>query len=129
MRSRVVPHAFSATIVAPGGDPLSTFTRDFRFSFRALRQRPASTLVAIVTLGLAIGSSTAMFSVINAVLLKPLNFDDPGRVVVIWESNPKAGLDIFSASAANFLDWQSQNSVFSSIFAFSDGPVTLTGIE
>jgi putative ABC transport system permease protein len=88
---------------------VSTFSRDLRFSFRALRQRPAVTLVAIIALGLAIGSTTAMFSVVNAVLLKPLNFDDPERVVIIWESNPKAGLDIFTASAANFLDWQSQS--------------------
>src|SRR5205823_4169895 len=76
-----------------------------------------------------IGSTTAMFSVINAVLLKPLNFDDPERTVIIWESNPKAGLDTFTASAANFLDWQSQNSAFSSIAAYNGGPVTLTGVE
>ena len=108
---------------------MGTFTRDLRFAFRALRQRPAVTVVAIIALGLAIGSTTAMFSVINAVLLKPLNFDDPERVVIIWESNPKAGLDIFSASPANFLDWQSQNTVFSSISAFGLGAVTLTGVE
>src|SRR5687767_13773081 len=105
---------------------VSTFGHDHRFFFRALRQRPAVTVVATFALGLAIGSTTAMFSVINAVLLKPLNFDDPERVVIVWESNPKAGLDIFSASAANFLDWQSQNSVFSNISAFNDGDVTLT---
>lgn len=108
---------------------MSTLSQDLRFSFRALRQQPAVTLVAIIALGLAIGSSTAMFSVINAVLLKPLNFDDPARVVIIWESNPKAGLDIFTASAANFLDWQSQNSVFSNISAYNGGDVTLTGVE
>jgi putative ABC transport system permease protein len=70
-----------------------------------------------------------MFSVINAVLLKPLNFNDPEGVVIIWESNPKAGLDIFTASAANFLDWQSQSSVFSNISAYEPGPVTLTGVD
>jgi putative ABC transport system permease protein len=112
-----------------GRSPVSTFGQDLRFSFRALRQRPAVTVVAIVALGLAIGSTTAMFSVINAVLLKPLNFDDPERVVIVWESNPKAGLDIFSASAANFLDWQSQNTVFSHISAFNGGDVTLTGVD
>jgi putative ABC transport system permease protein len=103
--------------------------RDFRFSLRALLQRPTVTLAAVLTLALAIGSTTAMFSVINAVLLKPLNFGDPEGVVNVWESNPSAGLDIFSASAANFLDWQSQNSVFSGIAAFDAGPVTLTGVD
>src|SRR5262249_74090 len=97
---------------------VSILSRDLRFSFRALLRRPAVPLVAIATLGLAIGSTTAMFSVINAVLLKPLNFDDPDKVAIIWESNPKAGLDIFTASPANFNDWQAQNSVFSSISAY-----------
>ena len=103
---------------------MGTLSRDLRFSFRALRQRPAVTVVAIAALGLAIGSTTALFSVINAVLLKPLNFDEPDKVVVIWESNPKAGLDIFTASPANFNDWQAQNTVFSSISAYSAGPAT-----
>src|SRR5262245_6446691 len=86
-------------------------------------------MVAIIALGLAIGSTTAMFSVINAVLLRPLDFDNPESVVIIWESNPKRGLDIFTASPANFLDWQSQNTVFSNISAYQAGAVTLTGVE
>jgi hypothetical protein len=105
------------------------FIRDLRFSFRALGQRPTVTLAAVLALGLAIGSTTVMFSVINAVLLKPLNFGDPEGVVHIWESNPSVGLDIFSASAANFLDWQGQNTVFSNIAAFATGAVTLTGLD
>jgi putative ABC transport system permease protein len=102
---------------------------DVRFAFRTLRQRPAVTLTAIVALGLAIGSTTAIFSVVNAVLLKPLNFDDPDRVAILWESNPQRGLDIFSASPANFLDWEKQNTVFQSMSAYSGGSVTVTGIE
>jgi putative ABC transport system permease protein len=102
---------------------------DVRFAFRALRQRPAVTVTAIVALGLAIGSTTAIFSVVNAVLLKPLSFDDPDRVAILWESNPGRGLDIFSASPANFLDWEKQNTVFQSMSAYSSGSVTVTGIE
>jgi putative ABC transport system permease protein len=102
---------------------------DLRFSIRTLLQRPAVTVVAIIALGLAIGSSTAMFSVVNAVLLKPLSFEDPERVVIIWESNPSRGLSIFTASPANFLDWQSQNTVFSAMAAYNGGAVTLTGVE
>ena len=103
--------------------------QDLHFALRTLRQRPAVTVVAIIALGLAIGSTTAMFSVVNAVLLKPLNFDDPERVVIIWESNPKAGLEIFTASPANFLDWQNQNTVFAGISAYNAGAATLTGID
>jgi len=102
---------------------------DVRFAIRTLRQRPAVTLAAIVALGLAIGSTTAIFSVVNAVLLKPLSFDDPDRVAILWESNPGRGLDIFSASPANFLDWEEQNTVFQSLSAYSSGSVTVTGIE
>src|SRR5882757_2782887 len=102
--------------------------RDLKFYLRTLRQSLTVTVVAIIALALAIGATTAMFSVVNAVLLKPLNFDDPGHAVIIFESNPKAGLDIFSASPANFLDWQNQNGVFAAMSAYSSGAVTLTGI-
>jgi putative ABC transport system permease protein len=102
---------------------------DVRFAFRALRQRPSVTVTAIVALALAIGSTTAIFSVVNAVLLKPLSFDEPDRVAILWESNPGRGLDIFSASPANFLDWEQQNTVFESMSAYSSGSVTVTGVE
>lgn len=108
---------------------MRSIAHDVRFAFRTLRQRPAVTVTAIVALGLAIGSTTAIFSVVNAVLLKPLSFDDPDRVAILWESNPGRGLDIFSASPANFLDWEKQNTVFESISAYSSGSVTVTGVE
>ena len=91
---------------------MPSIAHDVRFAFRTLRQRPAVTITAIVALALAIGSTTAIFSVVDAVLLKPLSFDDPDRVAILWESNPGRGLDIFSASPANFLDWEKQNTVF-----------------
>src|SRR5688572_27137749 len=108
---------------------MRSIAHDVRFAFRTLRQRPAVTVTAIVALALAIGSTTAIFSVVNAVLLKPLSFDDPDRVAILWESNPGRGLDIFSASPANFLDWEKQNTVFESISAYSSGSVTVTGVE
>ncbi len=106
-----------------------SIAHDVRFAFRTLGQRPAVTIAAIVALGLAIGSTTAIFSVVNAVLLKPLSFADPDRVAILWESNPGRGLDIFSASPANFLDWEKQSTVFQSMSAYSSGSVTVTGIE
>lgn len=111
------------------GAAMPSIGHDVRFAIRTLRQRPAVTLAAIVALGLAIGSTTAIFSVVNAVLLKPLSFDDPDRVAILWESNPGRGLDIFSASPANFLDWEEQNTVFQSLSAYASGSVTVTGIE
>jgi len=108
---------------------MTSIVQDLRFAVRTLFQRPAVTITAIVALGLAIGSTTAIFSVVNAVLLKPLSFDEPDRVAILWESNPGRGLDIFTASPANFLDWEKQNTVFGSISAYSAGSVTVTGVE
>ena len=108
---------------------MNSIVRDLRYALRTLWQRPAVTIAAIVALGLAIGSTTAIFSVVNAVLLKPLAFDDPDRVAILWESNPVRGLDIFSASPANFLDWEKQNTVFQSLSAYGTGSVTVTGVD
>jgi predicted permease len=108
---------------------MTSIVQDLRFAVRTLFQRPAVTIAAIVALGLAIGSTTAIFSVVNAILLKPLSFDEPDRVAILWESNPGRGLDIFTASPANFLDWEKQNTVFDSLSAYSAGSVTVTGVE
>jgi hypothetical protein len=108
---------------------MTSIVQDLRFAVRSLFQRPSVTIAAIVALGLAIGSTSAIFSVVNAVLLKPLSFNEPDRVAIVWESNPVRGLDIFSASPANFNDWEKQNTVFESISAYSAGSVTVTGVE
>src|SRR5262245_37668727 len=71
------------------GVPMSTFIKDIRYGVRSLWQRPGFTIIAVIALGLAIGSTSAMFSVVNAVILKPLNFDDSEKVAIIWESAPK----------------------------------------
>ncbi len=108
---------------------MSTFLKDLRYALRTLFQKPGVTIVAIIALGLAIGSSSAMFSVVNAVILKPLSFDDSENVVIVWESAPKLHFNTFSVSPANFADWQKQAKSFEAMAAYQRSQFTLTGTD
>jgi len=108
---------------------MNTFLKDLRYGIRTLIQKPGFTIVAIIALALAIGSSSAMFSVVNAVILKPLNFDDSQDVVIIWESAPKLNFDIFTASPPNFHDWRVQAKSFDHMAAYQRTQFTLTGMD
>ena len=81
--------------------------RDLMIAVRTLRRRPALTAVAVATFGLGIGANTAMFSVVDAVLLRPLPFAEPDRLVRIWSANPR-GISRNSMSPPNFLDLRDQ---------------------
>ncbi|MGB6233547.1 MAG: permease prefix domain 1-containing protein, partial [Candidatus Acidiferrales bacterium] len=87
---------------------LESFLADIRFAFRMLRKSPAFTAVAILTLALGIGANTALFSIVNGVLLNPLPFPDPDRLVTVAASKPNFG-PRGSISYPNFLDWHRIN--------------------
>jgi len=96
---------------------METLFKDVRYGFRMLMKRPGFTLVAILTLALGIGANTAIFSVVNAVMLRPLPFKDPERLVMVWETRPDRGIN--TATPANFLDWREQNQVFEELAALA----------
>src|SRR5215204_4788191 len=99
--------------------------QDIQFALRILFKNPFLTLVAILTLALGIGANTAIFSVLNAVVLRPLPYSDPDRLVMVWETI--AGNDKRSAAPGNFTDWRSQNTTFSDMAATFYGNFNLTG--
>ncbi|MGB0033926.1 MAG: ABC transporter permease, partial [Candidatus Acidiferrales bacterium] len=106
---------------------MSGLLQDLKHSVRMLKKSPGFTAVAILTLALGIGANTAIFSVVNAVLLRPLPYNDPGRLMQVWEKNPKRGFPEFAVSLANFSDWQKQNHVFAQMAAVTGDDLNLTG--
>jgi putative ABC transport system permease protein len=92
--------------------------QDVRYGIRVLLKNPGFTLVAVATLALGIGANSAMFTVVNAVLLKPFSFYNPERLVVLWERSVKQGLPRMVVSPPNFADWRNQNQVFQDVAAY-----------
>jgi hypothetical protein len=96
---------------------LDQLRQDLQYAFRTLARSPGFTLVVVLTLALGIGANTAMFSVVNAVILRPLPYRDADRLVRVSESNPGVGRLTASVSQPNFLDWRARTRAFSALAA------------
>jgi len=100
---------------------------DLRYALRQLRKSPGFTAVAVITLTLGTGANTAIFSVVNAVLLRPLPYQNAHQLVMIWEQNPHRGWFENIVSGENFLHWRKQNQVFDGMAAFESNFFNITG--
>lgn len=101
--------------------------QDLRYGVRMLLNRPGFTAVVVLVLALGIGANSAFFSVVSAVLLRPVPWEDPERIVNVWETNLKRGEDNALVSAVNFLDWRDQNHVFEHVAGWRFLYLNLTG--
>src|ERR1017187_5751556 len=104
-----------------------TFLRDLRYALRTLRKMPSFTIVAVLVLALGIGANTAIFSVVNSVVLRPLPYPGADRLAMIWETDLKDGIKREGPSAPNFLDWKEQSQSFEDMSLLEVGTGTLTG--
>jgi predicted permease len=110
------------------GLPLvETVIRDLRYGLRTLRRSPGFTAVATLTLALGIGANTAIFSIVDAVLLRPLPFPDSDRLALIWATDTRAGDREDVASYPDFEDWKAQSASFSSLAAFTTRSLAISG--
>jgi putative ABC transport system permease protein len=108
---------------------MDSFFQDLRYAVRTLRRTPGFTLAAVACLTLGIGANTAIFSVINAVLLEPLPLADPGSLAMVWETAPQGRSARNVASPGDYLDWRAQNSSFADMGTYIDWRGNLTGVD
>jgi putative ABC transport system permease protein len=102
--------------------------QDVRYGFRMFARTPGFTAVVVLTMALGIGGTTGIFSVVNAVLLRPMHFRDVNRLVMIWEQEKKTG-KLWTVAPANYLDWRNQSTVFERLAIMHGWDYTLTGEE
>ncbi|HZF37597.1 MAG TPA: ABC transporter permease, partial [Blastocatellia bacterium] len=105
---------------------METFWQDLRFGFRQLLAKPGFPAIAILSLALGIGANTSIFSLVDAVLLRPLPFRDPDRLVMVWEDFAQIGFPRNTPAPANYVDWKAQNRVFEDMAALSWRSFNLT---
>ncbi|MGH9755420.1 MAG: ABC transporter permease [Blastocatellia bacterium] len=105
---------------------MQTLWQDVRFGLRMLLKKPGFTAAAVVTLALGIGANTAIFSVVSAMLLRPLPYPEPEKLVMVWEKRMREGANNNAVAPADFRDWKARNQVFASIAAFIETTLDLT---
>jgi putative ABC transport system permease protein len=106
---------------------MQTLWQDLRYGVRMLMKAPGFSVVATIALALGIGANTAIFSVVNAVLLRPLPFPNAERLMMVWETDPTRGYQRGSASYPNFVDWREQNQAFEHIASYHTNDFIMTG--
>jgi putative ABC transport system permease protein len=106
---------------------MQTLFSDLRYGLRVLLRAPGSTAIAVVALALGIGANTAIFSLVDAVLLRPLPYQDPDRLVQVWEDASHVGFPRNTPAPGNYADWRQQNQVFEDMAASRSATFTLTG--
>src|SRR5215467_11974635 len=97
---------------------MKTTLQDLRYAIRVMLKNPGLTAITVITLALGIGANTAIFSVVNAVLFKPLPFPAPERLVMVWDDMPRLKLDTLPASAGEYVDWRNQTQMLENVAAF-----------
>ena len=97
---------------------MHAFLQDLRYALRLLVKQPGVTVIAVLTLALGIGANTAIFSAVDAVLLRPLPYADPDRLVMVWEKRPAEGVLDNVVAPADFLDWSRMNGAFEAMAAY-----------
>ncbi|HSB12051.1 MAG TPA: ABC transporter permease [Blastocatellia bacterium] len=106
---------------------MENLIQDLRYAVRMLRKKPSFTIIVVLALAIGIGANTAIFSVVNAILLRPLPYRNFERISMIWMNNPKLGVAEDWHSYPNYVDFKEQNSVFEEIAAFNNRSFNLTG--
>ena len=101
--------------------------QDVRFAVRTLVRRPGFAIIAVLTLGFGMGATTAIFRLIDSVLVRPLPFREPHRLMMIWETVPRFNVPRVEASPMNYVDWQQQAQAFEELAAYVGGVRNLTG--
>src|SRR5215470_8823841 len=110
---------------------METLWKDLRYGARALLKKPGFMAVAVITLALGIGANSAIFSVVNSILLRKLPYKEPQQLVMVWTTLPQiesgSGTAQFPVTAPDFIDWRSQSQAFEQIAAFRTQNYNLTG--
>jgi putative ABC transport system permease protein len=122
------PQSQHAALGAPGRvNVLTDFLHDLRYAARMLAKNPGFTAVAVIALAVGVGANSVIFSAVNTILLRPLPYKDPDRLVMVFEDAGALGYPRDTPAPANFIDWRDQNKVFDGMAALADVSVNLTG--
>src|SRR5205807_8753592 len=108
---------------------MEPLVKDIQYGFRSLVKRPSYTAIALITLALGIGANSAIFSVVNSVLLRPLAYRDSDRLVLIWGNFSKLNIERLTAKAAEYEDYRTQNQIFDQVAAFDNQSFNLAAAD